>query len=104
MPELTDEEKRILELMNQLEAAEQAHPAPPSDEPARPLSGRFTEPLFFDADGKPFPVEKPLPTAEEQSASNQTAIQALEERIRQAKAQPPADGPTRDRDDGDRRR
>ncbi len=93
MPELTDEEKRILELMKQLDAADKARA--PSDAPARPLPERFTTPLFFDDEGKPFPVEGPLPSAEEQAAQNREVIKVLEEKLRGEEA-PPADGPTRD--------
>lgn len=94
MPDLTEEEKRILELMRQMEAADKAK-APPADETAPPLSGRFTTPLFVDDEGKPFPVEGALPSAEEQAASNRDVIKVLEEKLRGGAA-PPAGAPGRD--------
>ncbi|HVV82168.1 MAG TPA: hypothetical protein VHE35_03785 [Kofleriaceae bacterium] len=87
MAELTDEEKRILELMKQLEARDKAKAAeaPPDDQPRRPERDRadkFSSPIGFDDEGKPWPVEGPLPSAEEQAASNREAIKVLEEKLR----------------------
>lgn len=93
MPDLTDEEKRILELMKQLEAADEAKPAPPADAAARPLPERFTTPLFVDDEGRPFPVEGALPSAEEQAKQNRSVIEALEEKLRGGAASPPAASP-----------
>jgi hypothetical protein len=80
---LSAEERRILELMNALEAQQDAATA---DAPPAPLDparrDRFTGTVGFDDHGKPFPLSAPLPSEAEQAEANAAAIKALEELVR----------------------
>lgn len=109
MAELTDEEKRILELMKQLEARDKAAaaaapPSPPDERqrPQRDRDDRFSSPIGFDDEGKPWPVEGPLPSEQEQADKNREVIKVLEEKLRTGA--PTATPPPADDDDRSRRR
>jgi hypothetical protein len=80
---LSAEERRILELMNALEAQQDAAAAETPPAPVDPARrDRFAGTIGFDDQGKPFPISAPLPTAEEQAEANAAAIKALEEQVR----------------------
>lgn len=98
MPDLTDEEQRILALMKQLDAAQSAV-APPAAAPTRPLPERFTDMAFLDKDGQPYPDARPLPTPDEAAAENRRLIAVLEAQLAQAEAGTPVvpPGPARRR-------
>src|SRR4051794_36403944 len=84
MPELTDEEKRILELMRQLEAGD----------PVVPREARNQDFLpGIDDQGNPIPVSGPLPSAEQQAADARRLIRALEAQVAAREA---ADGAPKD--------
>jgi hypothetical protein len=80
---LSAEERRLLELMNVLEAQQDADLAV---NPALPLApdrrNRFSGTVGFDDEGKPFELTAPLPSSEDQAKSNEEAIEALEALVR----------------------
>jgi hypothetical protein len=99
MPELTDEEKRILELMRQLEASDPVVPHQAHNQDFLP---------GIDDQGNPIPLSGPLPSAEQQAADARELIRALEAQVaaREAAGKPtsnittpgtPAPDPTRRR-------
>jgi len=99
MPELTEQEKQLLELMKQLEAAD------PVVEPRQARNQDFLP--GFDDQGNPFPLTEPLPSAEQQAADNERLIQLLAAQLA-ARKREAADRAAREakhdqRDQGDQR-
>ena len=86
MAELTDEEKRILELMKQLEASDPVVPHAAHNQDFLP---------GIDDQGNPIPLSGPLPSAEDQAAEARRLIRELEAQLeaRRAGAQHPGGGP-----------
>jgi hypothetical protein len=79
---LSEEERRLLELMKVLEAQEDAAQAVNPPPPAPDRLDRFINAIGFDDDGKPFALTAPLPSSEEQAKSNREAIKVLEALVR----------------------
>jgi hypothetical protein len=80
---LSEEERRILELMKALEAQEDAAQAANPQPPTAPdRLDRFIDAIGFDDDGNPFALTAPLPSSEEQAKSNREAIKVLEAQLR----------------------
>ena len=77
MPELTEQEKKLLELMKQLEAAD------PVVVPRTAHNQDFLP--GFDDQGRPFPDSRPLPSAEQQAADNEQLIHELEAQLARRK-------------------
>lgn len=72
MPELTDEEKQILELMRRLEASD----------PVVPRTARNQDFLpGIDDQGNPIPLSRPLPSAEQQAVDARRLIRELEAQV-----------------------
>jgi hypothetical protein len=97
MPALTEQEKKLLELMKQLEAAD------PVVEPRTARNQDFLP--GFDDHGQPFPDDRPLPSAEQQAADNEQLIHELEAQLarrkREADERAGRGGNGEDGDDGD---